>query len=184
MNPWLLFGGLLTAIVMAGGGYYTGWEQRGEHEIAVQAAAKDKIVAEWVAKVKEQKEIGDGLLVKLEDERRNIKTVTVEIIKEIPKYTTVYKESPDAPLQTIPVNIYTRGFVRMWDRALTTELSSTSIASSELADKAGDADLVRAKIATGDILSNHVENAAKYADCRAQLNRIIDWHEQIAKSPH
>lgn len=174
---------IILAIVAAfGGGNWLGWELRGDHEKAIQSDEKDKIVAEWQAKVAKEKKVGDDTLVALEAERRNIKTVTVEVIKQIPKVTTNYVEVQGEPLKIIPPAIFTNGFVRLWNNALFAGQLSYSL--SELTDEARGTDQVRAKIDSPDILANATENFAKYADCRAQLNKLIDWHTAMnAKTP-
>ncbi len=169
MNPYSIIGALLFSIALAGGSYYAGWEQRGDHE----AAAALELKVKTDAAEKAERDRADGLAADLETEKRNIKTVTVEVIKEVPKVTTVYKETPNAPLQPIPDAIYTYGFVGLWDRALAGgQLSAGAV---KPADPAGGSDLLRAPVKSQDILTNAAENFSKYAECRAQLNKLIDF---------
>lgn len=175
MNPYAIVAALLMAIALAGGGYYEGWSKRGDHEAAIALKAKE--LAD--AAEKAERDRADGLAADLEKEKQNIKTVTVEVIKEVPKVTTVYKESPDAPIQAIPDPIYTIGFMRLWNGAYGP--IGMPATSGQPAGKATETDdLVRAKISTADILANHVENAGKHADCYAQLNKLID--AELARS--
>lgn len=179
MNPYSIIAGLIVSIGLAVGGYAAGWSQRGDHEAAI--ALKAKIAAD--AELDKERERGDALVVDLEAEKRNIKTVTVEVIKEIPKVTTVYVEVPGETPKIIPPAVITFGAVRLFNTALRPDLPASA---SEFAYPTGATDITRAKVDTPDILAVHAINAGKYAECRAQLNKLIDWHEgknQEEKSP-
>lgn len=168
MNPYAILGGVLLLIAAAGGGYYEGWSHRGDREAAIQL----ELVNEKNVQIEVERVRADGLAAELEVEKLNIKTVTIEKIKEVPSVTTIYKESPDAPVQVIPDPVYTLGFMRVWNGAYGTMLMPTS--PSRPVGAPGEADIVRAKIDSADILFNHVENAGKHAACYAQLNKLID----------
>lgn len=180
LNPYAIIGAILMAIALAGGGYYQGWEKRGDHEAAIALKAERKVAADKLeaARVAAEKlaaehERADKLAGELALEKENIKTVTIEKIKEVPVVTTVYKESPNAPVIAIPASVYTVGFVRVWNDAYRTIGIPPS--PGVPADPSGDADLVRAKVGSSDILTNHIENAGKHAACYAQLNKLIDF---------
>lgn len=175
MNPYAIIVGLVMFAASCAGCFTFGWATRGDHEDALRL--KDHKAQS--AEIAKERKRADGLAIELEAERRNVKTVTIEVVKEIPTVTTVYKEAPNAPIQPIPDPVYTIGFVRLWDRALSAGLPA---ATGEPADPARGSDLVRAPIGSGDILENHAVNAGKYAECRAQLNKLIDWHEGLAAS--
>ncbi len=175
MNPYAIIGGLLLVIAAAGGGYYQGWEKRGDHEATI-ALEVERAAAKLLAAETKR---ADGLAGELALEKQNIKTVTIEMIKEVPAVTTIYKESPDAPVQVIPDAVYTFGFMRVWNGAYGTMLMPAS--AGRPADPSGEADLVRAKIGSADVLSNHVENAGKHADCYAQLNKLINF--ELGRQP-
>ena len=166
---WSLLGvAVALSVALAGWG---AWSVRGNVEELKQLRA-----ASAAAKLlKDERLRGDGLAAELEAERRNIKTVTVEVIRYVPSVTTVYVEKPgDAP-KPIPDAVFTRGFVGLWNHALA---AGVRTATSGPADPPGGADaLVRARVNQSDVLTNHSINAGKYADCRAQLTALIDWHE-------
>lgn len=168
--PWAILAAVVLWGASAGFAYYEGWARRGDHEAAQQL----KTEREWQAKVEAERKRGDALALDLEAEKRNIKTVTVEVIKEVPKVTTVYVEKPGEAPKPIPPAVYTWGFVGLWNDALAARLPG---AAGEPAGAAGAADLARAPIDSPDLLENHAVNAGKYAECRAQLNALIDWHE-------
>lgn len=160
---------VLAALVAAAG--YGGWEFRGDHEAAKQvkaAQAWQKLMDAEVAR-------GNKLAADLETEKQNIKTVTVEVIRRVPEVTTVYVEVPGETPKAIPDAVFTRGFVGLWNDALAADLSG---AAGKPADPPAETyALVRARINQADVLTNHTINAGRYAECRAQLNKLIDWHE-------
>lgn len=168
MNLKLIIVALVSAIALSAGSYYAGWEMRGDHDAAI--ALKAKLAAEKLLKIEQVKV--DKISTELELEKRNIKTVTIEVIKEIPKYTTVYIEKAGDEPKPIPPAIYTLGTLRMYNRALRPDLP---ISASEFAYPAGGTDITKAEIDTKDILEVHAENAGKYAECRSQLNKLIDY---------
>lgn len=165
---------VVAVLAMLGASYYAGWHQRGVKDLADQVAEKE----EHEAFLKAERDRGDKLAADLELEKRNIKTVTVEVIKKIPEVTTIYVERGSNEVKPIPPAIYTFGFVRLYNSALRPELPKTA---SEFAYPSGTTDITRAEVATRDVLAVHAINAGKYAECRAQLNKLIDWHE--GKSP-
>lgn len=168
-NPWAILGAVLFAIALAGGGYYEGWQKRGDHEAAVQL----EIVNQKNIQIEVERARADGLASELEQEKQNIKTVTVEVIKQVPMVTTIYTERVgDAPLP-IPPAVYTVGFMRLWNDALFATSQLPTGAGQPL-DISGGADTLRAKIDSPDVLYNHLENAGKWAACRAQLRKLID----------
>lgn len=172
MNPYAIIAALVASIVISAGSYYAGWSQRGDHEAAI--ALKAKLVAD--ANLKKAQDRADVLAVDLEAEKRNIKTVTIEVIKEIPKYTNVYIErgqdvTIEPPKPIVPA-VYTFGAVRLFNRALRPDLPASA---SEFAYPAGVTDITRADIDTKDILAVHAINAGRYAECRTQLNKLIDF---------
>lgn len=178
MNPYSIIFGLVFSAALAAGGFYQGWSMRGDHEAAAQLKAK----IEWDKQLAEQKKVGDALVVALEDEKRNIKTVTIEVIKEIPKYTKSYIEVPGETPKTIPPAIITFGSLGLYNRSLRPDLPITA---SEFAYPPGATDITKAPVDVPDILTVHAENGAKYAECRTQLNKLIDWHaSNKAENPH
>jgi hypothetical protein len=181
--PWVI----LAVVLCIGGagafGYYKGDSTRGNLDAATYASAQKKADDAWQVKLDAANKVGDKLASDLEVAKANVNTVTVTVVKEVPKVTTIYKEKAGAPSIAIPDAIYTWGFVRLYNDALDpTVKHDVSAAAGVPASEAGEADLVRSSIGTADILDNHAENAGQYADCRNQLNALIDWHVGTAKS--
>lgn len=175
-NPYAIIGAILMAIALAWGGYEAGWEKRGDHEAAIALEAKkaaDKLLAK-------EKLRGDGLVGELAKEKRNIKIVTIDVIREIPKVTTVYVEVPGETPKAIPPAVITWGAVGLYNRALRPDLPDTA---SEFSYPPGATSITRAQVDTPDILAVHSENAGKWAECRADLNKLIDWHAGRAAAP-
>ena len=177
--PWALLA-VVVAIGAAGAfGFYKGDAMRAAQDSAKYAAAQKRADDAWQAKVDTQRARGDKIAADLETEKANVKTVTVTVVKEVPKVTTVYKEKAGAPSIPIPAAVYTWGFVRLWDDALDPSVKhDVSAAAGVPASAAADADLVKSSVSTADVLGNEAQNAGQYADCRNQLNALIDWHEQ------
>ena len=169
MRPWIIVISLMVLIVSNSITGVTAWRARGYHEAAVALATK----LEWDKKLEQERQRGDGIATALELEKRNIKTVTVEVIKEIPTVTTTYIEVPGEPEKIIPPAIYTYGFVRLWNNALLPANMPGS--TGKPADQAARPGAARAPIDSPDILANAAENFSRYAECRAQLNALIDF---------
>lgn len=170
MNPYAIIGALVLAISLAGGGYYQGWERRGDREAAIQLEKERQAARD----LDNERKRGDVLAGELELAKREVRTVAVEVVKEIPKVTTVYIEVPGEAAKPIPPAVITFGAVRLYNRALRPDLPGTA---GEFAYPSGATDATRAPVDTPDILAVHAENGAKYAECRAQLNALIDWHQ-------
>lgn len=175
-NPWTITIGLVVAIALMAGSYYQGWSMRGDREAAKQL----ELERQAAIALEKERERGNQLSLELEEEKRNIKTVTVEVIKEVPKVTKVYVEVPGEAEKPIPPAIITWGAVGVFDRALRPDLPATA---SVFAHPPGGTDLARAPVDIQDILETHTINASKYAECRAQLNALIDWFEGQKKGP-
>ncbi len=168
MNPWTIIGGLVAAIALAGGGYYEGWSKRGDHEAAVALVAERAAAVVLAAETKR----AEGLAGQLAVEKGTIHERIVEVVKEIPKFTTVYVEVPGEPAKPIPPAVIVWGAVGLYDRALRPDLPA---GASEFAHPAGATDVTRSPADTADILAVHTVNAGRYAECRAQLNKLIDF---------
>lgn len=177
--PWALLAAVIAIGAAGSFGFYKGDRMRAAEDSAQYAAAQRKADAVWQGKVDAANARGDKIAADLEVEKANVKTVTLTVVKEIPKVTTVYKEKAGAPSIAIPDAVFTWGFVRLWNDALDPSVKhDVSKSAGVTADTAGDADLVRSPVATADVLANEAQNAGQYADCRNQLNALIDWHAQ------
>lgn len=177
--PYGLLAALIAAIGLAGGGYYEGWSLRGDRDSAQYLLAQKKADDAWQGKVDAANARGDKLAADLETEKGNIKTVTVTQIQRVPVVTKSYAEKFGETLKAIPAAVYTVGFVGVYNDALDPSVEhALPIPAGVAPGSAGDPNTARASIDTPDVLNNVVVNGGKYADCRAQLNKLIDWHDQ------
>lgn len=167
---WPVAAGFIVAVSILSITYYLGWHARGSREAAKLLEAERQAAA----MLEEERKRGDELARQLEEEKQNIKTVTVEVIKEVPKVTKVYVEKPGDAEKPIPPAVITWGAIGVYDRALRPDLPATSRIFTR---PSGGSDLARSPADVSDILEVHTINAAQYAECRAQLNALIDWHE-------
>lgn len=166
--PWMILGAVVLLAALTGGAFYQGWSMRGDRE----AAKELKVQQQMQAEIEAQRAIGDKLAADLEAEKRNIKTVTVEVVKQVPKVVTKYVEKKGEAPKDIPPAVYTNGFVGLWNDSLAARVPKPTGGAD---DPAGGSDLVRAPFDSADILTNHAVNAGQYAECRAQLNKLIDF---------
>lgn len=174
-TAWAILCVVVALVVSFGAGYHNGWSKRGDREAALRLEERERLDAAVV----EERRRANAIAADLEAEKRNIKTITIEVIKEVPRVTKVYVEKPGEAPKPIPDAVYTHGFVRLWDKALG---SGVPRAAGEFDSAAGESDIARADVTSADILENHAINAEKYASCRAQLNSLIDFVEGRTKA--
>lgn len=174
MNPYAILGALLLAIASAWGGYSQGWDKRGDHEATIAL----EVAREAAVKLAAETKRADGLAGQLAVEKGTIHEVIVEVVKEVPKFTKIYVEVPGETPKAIPPAVVVWGAVGLYNRALRPDLPSSA---GEFAYPPGATDLTRAPVDTPDILNVHAVNAGKYAECRAQLNKLIDF--ELGRDP-
>lgn len=172
--PWMILGCVVLFGALMGGAYYEGWTMRGDREAAKELQAQQAMQKQ----IDDQRARGDQLAADLEKEKQNIKTVTIEVVKEVPKVVTKYVEKKGEAPKAIPPAIYTNGFVGLWNDSLSARMP---VSASGPDGAAGGSDIVRARIDSADILTNHAVNASQYAECRAQLNKLIDFEQARQK---
>ncbi|MCS5516192.1 hypothetical protein NWF32_17130 [Pseudomonas qingdaonensis] len=86
--------------------------------------------------------------------------------------------------EPLPPADFTAGFIRVWNSALFGTASPVAVPATDsttgrtdaAGTGAGAADDLIAGITRADLLSNHVRNSRRYAGCRAQLNKLIEWN--------
>lgn len=177
--PWVALVFLLAVGGVGIFGYHKGAQLQALTDQAKYQKAQQEAETKWQAMLDAANAKGNQLAADLEKEKANIKTVTVTVVKEVPKVTTVYKDSLNAPTQTIPDPIVTWGFVRLWNDALEPSVQHDVSHAAGLPASAADiADLIRSPAKLDDILTNQAVNASQYAECREQLNRLIDFETQ------
>ncbi|MFF3704851.1 DNA-packaging protein [Pseudomonas qingdaonensis] len=127
---------------------------------------------------------GNQLAADLSTRKEELRTVTDKLSGEVQHVTTLYRRALGAQLEPLPPAGFTSGFVRVWNSALFGTTFPVAVSSSGAATGradasstgAGTADDLIAGINRADLLSNHVRNSERFAACRAQLNKLIEWN--------
>ena len=177
--PWALLAVALAIGAAGAFGYYKGDSTRGKLDAATYATAQKNADDAWQAKLDAATDVGNKLSATLATQKQQIQTVTVTQIQRVPVVTKSYAEQFGETLKAIPPAVYTAGFVGVWNNALDPSVEhALPVPAGVAAGSAGDPNVARASIDTPDVLANEVVNGGKYADCRASLNKLIDWHEQ------
>lgn len=129
---------------------------------------------------------GNQLAADLVAKRDELRTVTEKLNGDIKRVTTLYRRALDAQPEALPPALFTVGFVRVWNSALfgTATTATVAVPSSGSTTSGADAapsgssapdDLI-AGITSADLLANQIRNGEGYADCRAQLKKLITWN--------
>lgn len=149
---------------------------------AANAAAKEmKAAAEHL--LAEQAR-GNQLAADLGAKKTELRTVTDKLNREIQNVTTLYRRAVGAQAEPLPPALFTAGFVRVWNSALSGAASPVPVPATGTATSRTDtapsgtatADDLIVGVTRADLLTNHVRNGEGYASCRAQLNALIDWN--------
>lgn len=129
---------------------------------------------------------GNQLAADLVAKRDELRTTTEKLTGEIKSVTTLYRRALDAQPEPLPPAVFTVGFVRVWNSALfgtaaaaTAAVPSSGTTSSGVdaaAARASAADDLIAGVTSADLLANQIRNGEGYADCRAQLTKLITWN--------
>jgi hypothetical protein len=149
---------------------------------AADAAAKDMQAA--AENLLAEQARGNQLAADLGAKKTELRTVTDKLNREIQNVTTLYRRAIGAQAEPLPPALFTAGFVRVWNDALSGAVSPVPMPASGTAtggtdatpNGAGTADDLIVGITRADLLTNHVRNGEGYASCRAQLNALIDWN--------
>ncbi|MCE0999405.1 DNA-packaging protein [Pseudomonas sp. NMI1173_11] len=129
---------------------------------------------------------GNQLAADLVAKRDELRTVTEKLNGDIKRVTTLYRRALDAQPEALPPALFTVGFVRVWNSALFGAATTATVAvpSSGSTTSGADAapsgssapdDLI-AGVTSADLLANQIRNGEGYADCRAQLTKLITWN--------
>lgn len=151
-------------------------------------AALKKAADELIASQAYGNQLAADLVAK-RDERR---AVTDKLNGEIQRVTTLYRRALDAQPEPLPPALFTVGFVRVWNSALfgtaTTATvavpspGSTTSGTDATPSGASAADDLIAGVTRADLLANQVRNGEGYADCRAQLTKLITWNSRNGRN--
>ena len=171
-----LLGGAAIVLVLCGGSAWVGYSYRADADQAAQEKA-ELVHAQQLAALQAK---GEALQSKFDSARAQTVVEYRDVIKEVPRVTTVYRSAPGAAAQPLPACVFTRGFVSVWNRALDPGVPAAAAGAAAPAADTNAADDLDSGATRGDVLRNHVDNAASCTAVRQQLNALIDWHEMAA----
>lgn len=127
---------------------------------------------------------GNRLSAQLDQAQDRIDTLSRQLQSKVDHVSTVYRPTPDAAVQPLPRCVFTRGWLRSYNTAIgagVPEAGEGPGASAQAADAggaaAGEDDLLPANIDQRDILTHHIDYAARARKLEEALNRLIDYEE-------
>lgn len=175
---------LTAAVVSAGIGYWSGWQQ-GQ---AWADSACDRAAAELLAKQEQQlrteyerqlTEANDAVR-SLRAEKASITQRASELEQEIDRVTSRYRAQPQAPAQPLPDCRFTHGFVGLYNAAITPavpvpEAGTAAGADGEAGTTAAADPLGISPIRQPDILHHINRYGARCQAIEAQLSGLIDY---------
>ncbi|PHV02803.1 hypothetical protein [Iodobacter sp. BJB302] len=187
LSKLLLMGGLFAAGLALGGA--GGWSWASSRADAEFAEQRDQALLDRLAganRMLEQQQqaqaFGEKLATELDQTRAQLSEARVQLSRSVSRVTTIYKASPSAAPVPLPAAVFTTGFVRLWNSALGVPAASDQQTTASLTDAASACDSADCLLASGvtqpDILTNHIDNALRCSTIEAQLNQLINWHEQ------
>ncbi|MEX5343002.1 DNA-packaging protein [Pseudomonas sp. I2] len=161
-------------------------KQDKEHEAELRYMAESAVIGlkkaadELIA----SQAYGNQLAADLVAKRDELRAVTDKLNGEIQRVTTLYRRALNTQPEPLPPAVFTAGFVRVWNSALFGTATAVAVPSSgstpsganATAAGASAADDLIAGVTRADLLANHVRNSEGYADCRAQLTKLIKWN--------
>ena len=181
--PWLI-----CAISLLGAWYLReqAYTEGASHEKALcgQADAERQLAQEReiTASLKSQLSRANQQLTLLRQDTRAIQARNQSLEKEIDHVTQHYKPSPGADLEPLPACVFTRGFVGLYNDAISYPGLPANSTAGAAAGAVGEAEpaaaaeypLTPANIGQADILS-HINNyGTRCLSIEAQLVRLID----------
>ncbi|EKT4504054.1 DNA-packaging protein [Pseudomonas putida] len=133
---------------------------------------------------------GNQLAADLVAKRDELRAVTDKLTGEIQRVTTLYRRALDEQPESLPPAVFTVGFVRVWNSALFGTTTAAAVPPSGITSSGVDAAAARASAADdliagvtrADLLANQIRNGEGYADCRAQLTKLINWNTRNGRN--
>ncbi|WP_423197433.1 lysis protein [Cupriavidus sp. H19C3] len=127
---------------------------------------------------------GNRLSAQLGVAQDEISALARQLQEKVNDVSTVYRPAPGAVPQPLPVCIFTRGWLRQYNAAITgsdlpaaTEGASAPAQASDARGAATGDDLAPVGIDQRSILSHHIDYGARARMLEEQLNRLIDYEE-------
>jgi len=166
---------LWVALGIAISSFGAGWTVRGWRADAKEAKAETKAVTQTLVR----QQAGDAVIAKADVENRQIVYRYVTRWRTIDAASAAVKEEArdaenQAAVSGAPVVGLSPEWVRLYNAALRPGGGENQGAGGTVGPASG-ADQPAADAPTEwDVLSNHIENAKRWSECRAQLNALID----------
>lgn len=122
----------------------------------------------------------DALAAALADQQREHRTTRDHLQKEVTRVSSLYRKALDAAPEPVPACVFTRGWVRLYDRATGAELPAADADSAGAAASPARADAAEqldSGINQSGLLAHHIDYAEQCRNTAAQLDRLIDLLE-------
>lgn len=156
--------------------------QRATH--AEQREAQEhraRLGAEQAAKaLQAEQQRADALAARLAEQQRQHRTTRDQLQKEVTRVSTLYRKALDAAPEPVPACVFTRGWVRLYDRAIGAELPAAPAdpagAAAPPAEVAA-AEQLDSGVSQAGLLAHHIDYAEQCRNTSAQLERLIDLLE-------
>ncbi|WP_374348597.1 hypothetical protein [Chitinimonas sp.] len=175
---WLAAASLLSALVAAAGGYYSGYRHASRDGAAQLASLKADHAIAYADSVKraanryaEQAEREALLAIQLRTALAELDRTRQSRLERIDRVTTHYQPAPGAALLPAPRCIITRGWVRDYNAAFGLSDDSRAAASAQSGDAAS-----QAGAADGGLLADDLQDSGvSLADVRAHTEDLAAW---------
>lgn len=114
------------------------------------------------------------------EQQRQHRTTRDQLQKEVTRVSTLYRKALDAAPEPVPACVFTRGWVRLYDRATGAELPAAPADPAGAAAPAGEAaalEQLDSGVDQARLLAHHIDYAEQCRNSAAQLDRLIDLLE-------
>lgn len=179
--------GVVCAAIGLGGGYAIGQRHaaaRGDlalEQLRRQHAEAARVSAEQAAKALQAEQArADQLAAQLAEQQREHRTARDQLQKEVTRVSTLYRKALDAAPEPVPACVFTRGWVRLYDRATGAELPAAEAhpaGASAPPGEAGALEQLDSGVSQAGLLEHHIDYAEQCRNSAAQLERLIDLLE-------
>lgn len=140
-----------------------------------------RLSAEQTAKaLQAEQQRADALAARLAEQQRQHRTTRDQLQKEVTRVSTLYRKALDAAPEPVPACVFTRGWVRLYDRATGAELPAAPADPAGAAAPAADAaaaEQLDSGVDQARLLAHHIDYAEQCRNSAAQLERLIDLLE-------
>jgi hypothetical protein len=146
-----------------------------EHAEAVRLSTEQAAKA-----LQAEQQRADALAAQLAEQQREHRTTRDQLQKEVTRVSTLYRKALDAAPEPVPACVFTRGWVRLYDRATGAELPAAPAdpaGAAAPAAEAAAAEQLDSGVSQAGLLAHHIDYAEQCRNSAAQLDRLIDLLE-------